>query len=313
MTPKHLKLIRELNLKKKSDSQIALKLGVSRSLITYHRKRMKIQAIPCRKIDLAQLKELTLTGLSDAEISRQLGISQGAVTLARNSLNLPAHKQYNFRHNDDPDFPFDVYDPIELMKTDFGQVLIGTMLGDGFIPAKNHNYFRFDHQFDDGGYQKWKIKKLYPFSFKIKKNISKTGYGFSTQNTARTPVYPFTKHLRKIFYPIEIKIIPIDYLRLMDIRGLLVWVFDDGCIKRTKSNYDCLNMSIATCGFQLEEIQQAMKILQDKFGFEKLSITQKKEIYFSKKDTIRFCKLTINNLLVGLEHKIKKIKEISCL
>lgn len=91
---------------------------------------------------------------------------------------------------------------------------------------------------------------------------------------------------------------------------MLIWVFDDGHISRDLLNYDCIRITIATCGFQRKEIEEAVNILNLNFGFN-LTITRRNEIYFKKADAIKFCKMALPFIPDGLEYKSNLIKGIA--
>jgi hypothetical protein len=178
------------------------------------------------------------------------------------------------------------------MKTDFGQVLIGTLLGDGYIPTKKA-VFCMSHCMSSEKYLRYKVEMLKPFLFVISNEEARPNHLVKNPQSkiiARTPCYPIIKHFQKIFYPNGKKIIPLEYIKLLDMRGLLIWIFDDGTVNISKDNYESCRITIATCSFTSKDITRAIKILKRVFGFQNVTLTKRNEIYFSKKDTIRLCK-----------------------
>jgi len=303
-----------------SDSKIAEQMNVTRQAIQKHRKKHGLILKKENKYFNGNnyklsgkeilIRKWNAQKISDAEISRRLGVQQTAVWRVRNILNLPAIKQTNFGQNEDPDFSFDVYNPKELMATEFGQVLIGTLMGDGCITKQG--YLKLAHSEKQEKYLDYKVKKLKYFEFNRKKT-GKRYSGFSNggkQVIARTGRCPFLKHIRKEFYPNGKKIINFDYVKHLDIRGLLTWLWDDGSIVFNLKNYNYFCIRLCVKGFKKEEIKKTINIFKRKFNLDLVTLTKAKNIRFSKEDSRRLARLSLKYLPEGLKYKKERIKII---
>jgi len=312
--------VRQLFNKGFSDQKIADVVGVTRQGIQKFRKIRKW--LKKANFNGSNFKlegkeniilEMNKEGKSDVEIANRLGVMPSAICTFRKRHNVLGVKQYNFHKVSDPTFLFDPNNPKELMARDFGQVLIGSLLGDGYIPT-TRVMFCMSHCISSKKYLKYKVDMLKPFSFVLSDEEARPNplvKNPQPQIKARTPCYQIIKHFKKIFYPYGKKIIPLEYIDLLDMRGLLIWIFDDGNISVSMDNYNSCRITIATCSFQEEEINKAIQILKRVFGFQNITMTKRHEIYISKKDTIKLCKDAKSFLPYCYEEKTKRIRYIA--
>lgn len=161
------------------------------------------------------------------------------------------------------------------------QVLIGSILGDGYIPRKC-NYFALLHGIKQIEYLKWKAKQLGEL---IRSNIKERSYWHKKSNKILTNVFVNTiphriiKDLRQEFYKPD-KRPSLLYINQLNALGLAIWYCDDGSIIRKKAR-------ICTNSFQREHLESVVIALKNKFGFEKIWIDKDNMLLFSANDSRR--------------------------
>lgn len=136
-------------------------------------------------------------------------------------------------------------------------LVIGSLLGDGYMSCKTHAYLKIGHSIKQKDYVDWKYSFLSPFvrtkPLSYRGNGNRIGYRFLTRSL---PVFtPFYKQ----FYRDRVKRIP-DSLQLTPL-ALAVWFMDDGAQNR-KSVY------FNTQQFSIENQSKLQNILKLQYGFE---------------------------------------------
>mgnify|MGYP003933048633 CR=1 FL=1 len=217
----------------------------------------------------------------------------------------------------DPDFGVDLYNPSELMSTEFGQVLIGSLLGDATI-HKTYFIYSFRHS---------KIQKTYLLK---KREILRVQMKIYEDNKIRTrmlnnriiksnkslccwtKMYPFLEKIRKDFYPKNKKIINLDYLEHLNILGFLIWFYDDGSIRYSKEHGS--SMLICSDSFK-KNLEKARLILQKNFQLNEIKISKRNRLIFGSKSRRRLANLILKNisldLLETMPNKHKKLISIN--
>ncbi len=104
------------------------------------------------------------------------------------------------------------------------QVILGCILGDGYMRKKTHAHLQITHSFKQKEYVDWKYQILKNLTMKppsiYKGNAERIGYRFYTKNL------PEITSFYKRFYPSGIKIIPFG-INLTPLT-MAVWYMDDG-------------------------------------------------------------------------------------
>lgn len=136
-------------------------------------------------------------------------------------------------------------------------IVIGSLLGDGYMSCKTHAYLKIGHSIKQKDYVDWKYERLSSLVLTkpkpYKGNGSRIGYRFLTRSLSLlTPFY-------KDFYSQGKKLIPSN-LKLTPL-ALAIWYMDDGA-KNRKSAY------LNTQQFELEDQQKLLRILEQQFGLK---------------------------------------------
>jgi hypothetical protein len=104
------------------------------------------------------------------------------------------------------------------------QVIIGCVLGDGYMRKKTHAHLQVTHSIKQKDYVDWKYKVLNNLVIKppsaYKGNGIRIGYRFFTRNL------PVLTPIHDLFYSNGVKIVP-DHLILTPL-SIAVWYMDDG-------------------------------------------------------------------------------------
>lgn len=151
------------------------------------------------------------------------------------------------------------------------QVLIGSMLGDGYVRRVHSSYvnacFEEAHCAKHEEYTRWKAKQLRPLSPRIMKKF-RTRDG-RQMVWLQTRVDPFLTELRARWYRGRItshghhvKSLCTEDLEDVGILGLAAWHMEDGC-------YDYINGRVILCtqGFTRDENETLRGWLASKYGF----------------------------------------------
>jgi len=143
-------------------------------------------------------------------------------------------------------------------------IMIGSILGDGFLDKPTRNGSRLTIKYDDKSitYLKWLHKKLANFGVsEIKKKRGYHQHYFSTKPSFETA------YLRNVFYPSGKKIIPFDIQKILNNPiSLAVWYMDDGSLDYRLKYHR--NASIATFCFSYKDCELLAKTLKVNFGVE---------------------------------------------
>lgn len=135
-------------------------------------------------------------------------------------------------------------------------LIIGSLLGDGYMSCKTHAYLKIGHSLKQQAYVDWKYSFLSPFVLTqphaYKGNGSRIGYRFFTRSLPLlTPYYQrFYGQERTKKIPADLQLIPF---------SLAIWYMDDGAQNR-KSAY------LNTQQFDLSDQMKLLQLLQEQFG-----------------------------------------------
>lgn len=136
-------------------------------------------------------------------------------------------------------------------------VIIGSLLGDGYMSCKTHAYLKIGHSIKQKSYVDWKYSLLSEFvrtkPKMYKGNGSRIGYRFCTRSLpVLTPFY-------RMFYGNSIKAIP-SSLKLNPF-SLAIWYMDDGARNRKSAYFN-------TQQFSYDDQLKLLFILERDFGLK---------------------------------------------
>lgn len=141
---------------------------------------------------------------------------------------------------------------------DQDSLIIGSLLGDGYMSCKTNAYLKIGHSYKQRLYVDWKYVFLSQYvqtkPHSYKGNGSRIGYRFFTRSL---PV--FTRYYHQFYgeqgkkhIPILIKLTPL---------ALAVWYMDDGARNRKSAYFN-------TQQFSPEEQEKLLNVLKKNFGIE---------------------------------------------
>lgn len=139
-------------------------------------------------------------------------------------------------------------------------VLIGLLLGDGFLSNRKNSALRVNRSIKDEKYLLWQANCFSKFCATkpwrhdkkdLIRNKTYKGISFTTVGSNVFKIY------RDKWYVNGIKIIPKDLIINNTI--VAIWFCDDGCIYKNKQGY--LNLKFATNGFKREEVEFLCNLL----------------------------------------------------
>lgn len=283
----------------KLDTEIALELKVSRSAITYWRKKLNLKSkfkySKISKIDNLKFEKLFNLGFSDYKIAKELGMSSDGVYshrmrhgYFRNSLKLSK--------------------PIPL--SDYQkQVLLGTMLGDAsFKLGKGciNPAFSCAHCIPQKEYCEYKtaiFNNLGAYCKYHKMNLPDKRTGKYYENyTMFVPANPELKNWYDSFYKDKKKVIPFDLFKYFTEISLAFMFMDDG--SKTTTGY-----TIATNCFSLEEIDKFRIFLKQKFNLE-TSVFKSKVLYIQAKSRDTFTKIIEPYIIPCMQYKLHTVQSL---
>ncbi len=142
------------------------------------------------------------------------------------------------------------------------QLIVGTLLGDGcLLNSRNNKKARLQvrHSLKHQEYVLWKYQFLKPL-VKTKPRIDKHNNSFYF----RTRFKSCLKHLHKLFYENNKKVVPVDIRKhLLSPLALTTWLMDDGNGYQHYSGF-----RISTYGFSRSENQRLQQCLDQNFGLK---------------------------------------------
>lgn len=155
-------------------------------------------------------------------------------------------------------------------------IIIGSLLGDGYITPPQHKRFCIfakDQCVKFQPYLQWHFNELLPYSCNIKeihsdKNITnKNGKIVTIKSKQRLVAYRYSTHRHPVFsdyrnkwYINNKKIVPNDLE--LSVETLAVWYWDDGC-----NDFKGRKALIYTNGFTIEEANFLSEKIKQEFGF----------------------------------------------
>lgn len=231
-------------------------------------------------------------GLNDREISLKVGISDKVINTYRNSLKLPSNV---------------VGRSIDLTSIE-KSVIVGTLLGDGFINAKSPlaGYLILGHSIKQ---EAWLLQKMEWLSrlFKRKPYYIKQ----VRKGTENTGIFCYSlsfrelKTLQSIFYIDNKKIIPSNIDEYFDELSLAVLYMDDGyCHKTHKGKYSTYYLSL--CNFDNNSILNFIALLNKKWNIIATHQKSNNVIAISSKSKESFLKIIRPYIIDSMKYKISE-------
>ena len=202
-----------------------------------------------------------------------------------------------------PGIRSDLYNSLsKIMLTDEQeQILLGSILGDGCVldrTSRNPIYTETHsiHQLD---YLNWKQTRLYPFVNKV--TIGHKGVDAQIRSVALHQL----KYYRKVFYPDDKKIVPVETLEWLDALAIAVWYMDDGSITKESGI-----IRIATCSFDMRTVGMLQGWFAAKYGILCYVRTDKGKyptLVIQKESNDKFLKLVEPYIISSMRYKLGQV------
>ena len=184
------------------------------------------------------------------------------------------------------------------------QVLLGTLLGDGFLEQNGRNVrLKIDHGAKQKAYVFWLYEEF--------KTIAQQPYQLLFQDKRNDKIYehwrfatyslPLLNPWRQLFYQNGRKIISSKIFELFSPLSLAVWYMDDG-FRRT----DCKGLYLCTSAYSMEEQYLLQKYLKKRFHIQtKLHFAAKQvRIYVPSSQVDMFCTIVKPFILPSFKYKL---------
>lgn len=297
----NLHLVKSLTEEGKSSPEIAEILGETVPRIDYYRSKYKWRSKYIRSkiyYKLDTIKELVEKEISDKEIAKQINCNEETIRQCRLKFNL---NRRNLRLSRE----------MNISKPEL-EILIGTILGDSSLNCRNNisAYFTCNHSFKQSDYINHLQKVLPSLNLQL-----------SYRNNPRSIILsskcsPTLYKLYSKFYINKVKMIPIELLENFTERSLAYLFMDDGsaCKHKTASGENRITgFEIATCCFQLENLEEFRNFLNKKFNLDfKIRSHYNKHynkhyyvLRLSSKDVSHFRELISPYIIDSLKYKIQ--------
>lgn len=270
-----------------TDCEIAIELNASDITIGNHRRKLRLQ--PNKKkntkkveITVEELQDLCNRLCTDSAVARYLGIRTEKVKKLRDKYNIPI---INYGANP----------TIELTQTQ-KELIFGCLLGDGYCKKVGNDKnatFEFQHSLKQKDYAEYKksfLLNLPGRAYEYDRDDIRTNTTYHTYTVSFLTNQCFTD-FHNIFYIKGKKRIPIEYLEnLYTPLALAIHYMDDGsCTK--KSVYNSYDLSIATCSFSTEDLNQLVSFIKKKFDLDFTIQPSSNRIRLRSKDISKFINL----------------------
>ena len=270
-----------------SDCEIAIELNASDITIGNHRRKLGLKSNKKKntnQIDISneELQSLCNALNTDSAVARHLKIRTEKVKKLREKYNISI---MNYGSNP----------TIELTHKQ-KELVFGCLLGDGYckkIGNDKNATFEFQHSLKQKEYVDYKRSFLLNVpgrAYEYVRRDIRTNVEYNTYTASFLTNTCFTD-FHTMFYNNGKKRIPIEYLdELYTSFALAIHYMDDGsCIKKSDSNsYD---ISIATCSFSIDDLNQLVYFLKKKFNLEFTIQNSSNRIRLKSKDIPTFINL----------------------
>ena len=177
-------------------------------------------------------------------------------------------------------------------------ILIGTLLGDGYIPKKNRKNcsIQWEHAIKDKDYALWKADELglkyYIYYRNRLDNRTKKTYSSIIINTASNNIL---NYYRKLFYPQGKKVINKTILSILTPKAIAVWYCDDGSLYISKRTGYHLYLSVDSYSKNAKNLIRRYFENKYKLNFKhtqnRLRITSKSQIKLFMRHFGKYIKL----------------------
>lgn len=187
-------------------------------------------------------------------------------------------------------------------------VLVGLMLGDGFISNRNTPALRVNRSIKDENYLRWQWEVFRNFcttepwlhtKFDKKRNKKYFGISFTTAGI------PAFRKIRKQWYQGHTKVIPKDIK--LNSQILAIWLCDDGCITINKKT-GLLSLKFATNGFRKSDVQILCNLLLKRYTNCSFTVSKNGKGYViraANKATLAFINDVRSSIPKSMERKLR--------
>ncbi len=188
---------------------------------------------------------------------------------------------------------------MKLLSSKQEEVLIGNILGDGYLELNGNNCrFQSQHSFKQKKYVDWKWSIFNGFVKSKPRQVGKGDYRFRTINSHVLTAY------HAVFYPDgKTKIIPKMIANLLvHPLALATFYMDDG-----KRRPDCRGFFLDTLAFTMEDQKLLINALERNFGFKNLRLHWNGDgyhIYFPAKNANLFINQVKPYIISSMRYKL---------
>lgn len=184
------------------------------------------------------------------------------------------------------------------------QILLGTLLGDGFLEQNGKNVrLKIDHGAKQKAYVFWlyeEFKTIARQPYQLMFQDKRTGKTYEHWRFA-TLSLPLLSYWRKLFYHNGRKIISPKVFELIDPLSLAVWYMDDGFRRK-----DCRGIYLCTSAYSMEEQNILQICLKKKFNIQtRLHFAASQvRIYIPSSCVTMFCSIIKPFMLPSFTYKL---------
>lgn len=270
-----------------TDCEIAIELNASDITIGNHRRKLGLKSNKkknTKKLEISrdELQDLCDSLCTDSAVARHLGIRTEKVKKLREKYSISI---MNYGANP----------TIELTQIQ-KEFIFGCLLGDGYckkVGDDKNATFEFQHSLKQKEYAEYKKSFLLNIpgrAYEYDRNDIRTNTIYHTYTVSFLTNKCFTD-FHNLFYVEGKKRVPIEYLEeLYTPLAIAIHYMDDGsCTK--KSGYNSYDLSIATCSFSIDDLNQLVFFLKRKFDLDFTIQSSSNRIRLRSKDIPKFINL----------------------
>lgn len=190
------------------------------------------------------------------------------------------------------------------------QVLFGTLLGDGYLKKTKDDKnaeFSFNHSIKQKEYVEWKYAFFNNFPGRMYEYLrepnKKTGKRYNTFTGKFDTNESFTEFHKLFYNQNNIKHIPIEKLKeLYTPLAMAIHYMDDGscCIKKGSTSEV---VSIATCSYTKEELEQFIKFLKEQYDLH-WTVGYNNTIHLRAMSVFKFMDLISPYIIPSMSYKL---------
>ena len=149
-----------------------------------------------------------------------------------------------------------------------GQVLVGTLLGDGCLETQNRGRtyrLKIEHAISQKDYLDWKFQVFKTFTLSEPRSHERPSYGSVRKNYCFSTIsHGALRFYAQQFYADGKKIMPRMISKLLTPVALAVWFMDDGSVKSKQHRA----LVIHAQSFNQSDLQRVILVLEKKYGIK---------------------------------------------